>query len=116
LVAVSHDQMPSDLHPVRLQIQANIHGVLRRHHARSETNPTRGDASHDRDMFHAPRQSMMNGLEHGGSRDHHRLPLSVFPVGYPDFIKIELNTRWARRPCTTSCMRRTVQSRNTRGT
>jgi hypothetical protein len=46
-VAVFQDQMPSDLHPVRLQIPVNSRGVLRRQHVRSETRATRGDASHD---------------------------------------------------------------------
>jgi hypothetical protein len=56
-VAVFQDQiqLPSDLHAVRLQIPANSRGVLRRHHIRGETRRTREDASHDRDMFRAPR-------------------------------------------------------------
>jgi hypothetical protein len=32
---------------------------------------------------------MMNRKERGGSQNHHLLPLSVFPVQYPDFINIE---------------------------
>jgi hypothetical protein len=54
-VAVFQDQMPSDLHPVSLQIPANIRRVLGSDHVRGEIRPTRGNASHDRDMFHAPR-------------------------------------------------------------
>jgi hypothetical protein len=41
---------------------------------------------------------MMNRMARGGSRNHHLLPLSGFPVGYDDFIEIELNTRSAGRP------------------
>jgi hypothetical protein len=36
----------------------------------------------------------MNGMERGGSPDHHLLRLSVFPVEYPNLIKIEHQIGW----------------------
>jgi hypothetical protein len=32
---------------------------------------------------------MMHRMERGGYRNHHLLRFSVFPVEYPDFVKIE---------------------------
>jgi hypothetical protein len=54
-ILMKHRCSPPNLHPDRVQIPANNRGVLRLHHVRTETRATRGDVTHDRDIFHAPR-------------------------------------------------------------
>jgi hypothetical protein len=42
---------------------------------------------------------MMNVASAGGDRNHKLLRLSVFPVGYPNFIKIKHQISWAALKC-----------------
>jgi hypothetical protein len=89
LGAVVHDYMLPNLRPGCLESPVKSQGILRYNHGRGKARVTCGDARHNRNVFQVPRYSMGNVASTDADRNHNFLRFSIFPVGYPNFIKIK---------------------------